>query len=168
MLGSSALTIWQTKICCMALLHALGRICKFFLRCKNLYRIGPRPHVYYQKTQFYSKLARQWGHHQRRHQFRQGTFGEEHLFGRDEVDKGTALVPSHVQIEDQSLLTTDRSSNCFGHHQRSLLCQKEYYNTHLTRWSAVILYIILLLPPQPKLACLTFWGAREAIRASFG
>ena len=25
----------------MALLHALGRVCKFYLRCKNLYRIGP-------------------------------------------------------------------------------------------------------------------------------
>ena len=22
--------------------HALGRVCKFVLRCKNLYRIGPR------------------------------------------------------------------------------------------------------------------------------
>ena len=26
----------------MALLHALGRVCRFVLRCKNLYRIGPR------------------------------------------------------------------------------------------------------------------------------
>ena len=41
MLGPSALTLWQTKICRMALLHALGRVCKFVLRCKNLYRIGP-------------------------------------------------------------------------------------------------------------------------------
>ena len=51
MLGSSALTFCQTKICCMALLHALGHICKFVLRCKNLYRIGPiklcQPVVYF-------------------------------------------------------------------------------------------------------------------------
>ena len=26
----------------MALLHALGRVCRFVLRCKNLYRIGPK------------------------------------------------------------------------------------------------------------------------------
>ena len=26
----------------MALLHALGCVCKFVLRCKNNYRIGPR------------------------------------------------------------------------------------------------------------------------------
>ena len=44
MLGSSALTLWQTKICRMALLHALGCVCKFVLRCKNIYRIGPRCH----------------------------------------------------------------------------------------------------------------------------
>ena len=42
MLGSSALTLWQTKICRMALLHVLGHVCKFVLRCKNIYRIGPR------------------------------------------------------------------------------------------------------------------------------
>ena len=42
MLGSSALTLWQTENCRMALLHALGHVCKFVLRCKNLYRIGPR------------------------------------------------------------------------------------------------------------------------------
>ena len=31
----------MTKMCCMALLHALGCIRNFVLRCKNLYRIGP-------------------------------------------------------------------------------------------------------------------------------
>ena len=45
MLGSCALTLWQTKICRVALLHALRRFCKFVLRCKNLYRIGPRSWV---------------------------------------------------------------------------------------------------------------------------
>ena len=43
MLGDSALTFWQTKNCCMVLLNALGRVSKFVLRCKNLYRIGPWP-----------------------------------------------------------------------------------------------------------------------------
>ena len=42
MLGSSALIFWQTKICRIALLHALGRVCNFVLRCKNIYRIGPK------------------------------------------------------------------------------------------------------------------------------
>ena len=41
MLGSSALTLWQTNNCRMALINALGHVCKFVLRCKNLYRIGP-------------------------------------------------------------------------------------------------------------------------------
>ena len=41
MLGCFVLTLWKKKFVVAHYLHALGQVCKFVLRCKNLFRIGP-------------------------------------------------------------------------------------------------------------------------------